>query len=241
VPEWVADAAPARSSKRASRGKAATVTSAPREKGRPEFAEAAAGQPEPDADLREYLREWRRAIAKENNIPAYLVLHDSSLEEICHRQPKFFAELRQIPGIGERKAETYGTQILGALERFRGGARSAPVQRKLAKPAEETLQLLNEGRNFEEIASARAVQVSTVASTVANLVETGRIKFQEHWISKEKLSVIEAACSRVSIEPFQALKPLKDILPPEISYDDIRLVVARLRAEQSGKPQDIPA
>ncbi len=234
VPDWMSDAAPARSSKR----KSVTVTSAPREKPRPELA---ASEPEPDAELRDYLREWRRTIAKENNIPAYLVLHDSSLEEICHKQPKFFAELRQIPGIGERKAETYGTEILNALERFRSGARSAPPQKKLAKPADETLQLLNEGRTFEEIAATRGVQASTVANTVANLVATGRIKFQEHWISKEKQSVIQAACSRVGIEPFQPLKPLKDILPPEISYDDIRLVVARLRAEQSGNPNNIPA
>ena len=238
VPDWMSDAVPSRSSKRAARGKSVTVASTPKEKQR---AELGVGEPEPDADLRDYLREWRRTIAKENNIPAYLVLHDSSLEEICHRQPKFFAELRQIPGIGERKAETYGTEILNALARFRAGARSAPLQKKLAKPADETLQLLNEGRTFEEIAVTRGVQVSTVASTVANLVTTGRIKFQEHWISKEKQSVIQAACAQVGIEPFQPLKPLKDILPPEISYDDIRLVVARLRAEQSGKPDDIRA
>ena len=239
VPDWVADAAPPRSSKRAARGKPLTVTTTLKE--RPQFAEAVASQPEPDADLRDYLREWRRTVAKENNIPAYLVLHDSSLEEICHRQPKFFAELRQIPGIGERKAETYGTQILGVLEKFRGGARSAPIQKKLAKPAEETLQLLNDGRTFDEIAATRGVQVSTVASTVANLVETGCIAFKQSWIGKETLSVIEAACSRVVVEPYMALKPLKDILPPEISYDDIRLVVARLRAEQKQKKAGIPA
>jgi ATP-dependent DNA helicase RecQ len=239
VPDWMADVGPSRGSKRAARGKplAATIT----RKERPEFAGAATGQSEPDADLRDYLREWRRAVAKENNIPAYLVLHDSSLEEICNRKPRFFAELRQIPGIGERKAETYGTEILNVLEKFRAGARSAPIQKKLAKPAEETLQLLNDGRTFDEIAAVRGVQVSTVTSTVANLVETGRIAFKESWISKEKLSVIEAACSRVTIGPYMALKPLKDILPLEICYDDIRLVVARRRAEQGQKKADIPA
>jgi ATP-dependent DNA helicase RecQ len=169
------------------------------------------------------------------------VLHDSSLEELCRRQPKFFAELRQIPGIGERKAETYGTQLLDVLERFRGGARSEPTQKKLTKPADETLQLLKEGRTLEEIATQRGVQLSTVVSTVANLVEMGRLQFQERWISKEKRSVIEAACAQLGIEQFKPLKPLKDILPPEISYDDIRLVVAHLRVEQGQKKENIPA
>src|SRR5271155_3449939 len=36
-------------------------------------------------ELREYLREWRRVISKEKNVPAYIVLHDSSLDEICRR------------------------------------------------------------------------------------------------------------------------------------------------------------
>jgi ATP-dependent DNA helicase RecQ len=243
VPGWMAGATKPRASRRGKGGKTitATATPTPKENDGHEIVAATAGELEPDADLRDYLREWRRAIAKENNIPAYLVLHDSSLEEICHKRPKFFAELRQIPGIGERKAETYGTQILAVLGKFRAGARSAPIQKKLAKPADETLQLLNDGRTFEEIATARGVQVSTVVSTVANLVGTGRVKFQEQWIGKEKCSVIEAACSQVGIEPFGSLKPLKDILPPEILYDEIRLVVARMRAEQSAKTKDVPA
>jgi ATP-dependent DNA helicase RecQ len=243
VPGWMAGATKPRASRRGKGGKTitATATPTPKENDGHEIVVATAGELEPDADLRDYLREWRRAIAKENNIPAYLVLHDSSLEEICHKRPKFFAELRQIPGIGERKAETYGTQILAVLGKFRAGARSAPIQKKLAKPADETLQLLNDGRTFEEIATARGVQVSTVVSTVANLVGTGRVKFQEQWIGKEKCSVIEAACSQVGIEPFGSLKPLKDILPPEILYDEIRLVVARMRAEQDGKTKDVPA
>jgi ATP-dependent DNA helicase RecQ len=243
VPDWMAGATTARASRRGKGGKTITVavTRTLTEKDRREIPAVAAGEVEPDADLRDYLREWRRVVAKENNIPAYLVLHDSSLEEICHKRPKFFAELRQIPGIGERKAETYGTQILAVLEKFHAGARSAPIQKKLAKPADETLQLLNDGRTFEEIAITRGVQLSTVVSTVANLVGTGRIKFQEQWISKEKCSVIEAACSQVGVEPFGSLKPLKDILPPEISYDEIRLVVARMRAEQSAQTKDVPA
>ena len=58
-----------------------------------------------------------------------VVLHDSSLEEICRRQPKFFAELLEITGIGERKAEMYGQEILAALEKFRQGKRAAGAER----------------------------------------------------------------------------------------------------------------
>src|ERR1700722_20119636 len=173
-------------------------------------------------DLREYLREWRRSVAKEKNVPAYIVLHDSSLEEICRRRPKFFAELLEIPGIGERKAEIYGQPILVALEKFRRGERAAGTTRK-TKPADETLRLLREGQTLEEIAKIRGRQLSTVVSAVANLLESGRVEFQRGWGSPEKQSVIAAACARVG---FEQLKPLKDILPPEVTYDEIRLIVA---------------
>ena len=188
-------------------------------------------------ELREYLREWRRAMAKEKNVPAYIVLHDSSLEEICRRQPKFFAELMEIPGIGERKAEVYGQPILDALEKFRQGERAAGSERS-AKPVDETLRLLGDGRALEEIAQMRGRQLSTVVSAVANLLETGQVEFQSGWVSKEKQSVIEAACARVGME---RLKPLKDILPPEVTYDEIKLVVGKLRREHSQSETDIPA
>jgi len=188
-------------------------------------------------DLREYLRDWRRAMAKEKNVPAYIVLHDSSLEEICRRQPNLYADLLEIPGIGERKAEIYGQPILDALDKFRQGERAAGAQRK-TKPADETLRLLTEGKALEEIAQIRGRQLSTIVSAVANLLETGQVEFQSCWVSQEKQSVIGAACARVG---FERLKPLKDILPPEVTYDEIRLVVGRLRREQQQKPSAIPA
>jgi ATP-dependent DNA helicase RecQ len=188
-------------------------------------------------EMREYLREWRRVMAKEKNVPAYIVLHDSSLEEICRRQPKYFAELLEIPGIGERKAEVYGEPILDALEKFRQGQRAAGSERGV-KPVDETLRLLGEGKTLEEIAQIRGRQVSTVASAVANLLETGQVEFQSGWVSKEKQSVIEAACARAGMEK---LKALKDILPPEVTYDEIKLVVGKMRREEMLRKTDVPA
>jgi ATP-dependent DNA helicase RecQ len=188
-------------------------------------------------ELREYLREWRRAIAKEKNVPAYIVLHDSSLEEICRRRPKFYAELGEIPGIGERKAEIYGQPILDALEKFRQGARAGGAERK-AKPVDETLRLLAEGKTLEEIAQIRGRQLSTIVSGIANLLETGQVELQPAWVTKEKQSVIEAACAKVGLDRY---KPLKDILPPEITYDEIRLVVGHMRRREILRKADVPA
>ena len=185
-----------------------------------------------DPDLREYLREWRRGIAKEQGVPAFVVLHDTSLDEICHQNPSSIPELLNITGIGERKAQTYGKQILAALQNYRQGARAAAPAQKKTAPALETLQLLNQGKSFTEIAVIRGRQVSTVLNAVAGLVENGEVEFSPAWIDRNKLAVIEAACAGVRLDQLDRLRPLKDALPPEVSYDEIRLVVARLRREQ---------
>jgi ATP-dependent DNA helicase RecQ len=192
----------------------------------------ATSTPDEDAELREYLREWRRAQAKERGMPSFVIMHDSTLEEICLRKPKSLAELLQITGIGERKAEMFGQKLLDALSRFGAGARaSTPSEKKIA-PALETLQLLRAGKTLEEIAQVRGRQLSTVIHAVAGLLEAGEIEFSPDWIGREKLAVIEAACAKIGLGP---LKPLKDVLPPEISYDDIRIVVAKLRRDQALK------
>ena len=190
-----------------------------------------------EAALREYLREWRRASAKERGVPAYVVLHDTTLDEVCRRKPKVFAELLAISGIGERKAEMYGQELLDVLARFHAGARaSAPAKMKTA-PAIETLRLLAEGKTLEEIAQIRGRQIGTVINAVATLVESGQIEFQAEWVDRNKLAVIEAACTRVDVAQLERLKTLKDVLPPEVTYDEIRLVLARLKRDQARKDE----
>ncbi len=183
---------------------------------------------EADPVLAEYLREWRRNMAREKKVPAYIILHDTTLEELCRRRPANFAALKQVPGIGEKKADVYGAEILQALRNFGAGARAKPTVAREPAPAEQTLRLLHEGRSFEEIARIRARQISTVVCTVANLIETGQVKLDPKWISPDAQPLIEAACLKQGVE---RLKDIKQAVPPYVSFEDIRLVVAHLRAE----------
>jgi ATP-dependent DNA helicase RecQ len=196
-------------------------------------ARAATPVADADQELREYLREWRRRTAKEQGMPAYVVLHDSSLDEICRSHPSSIGELLNITGIGERKAELYGREILSALRQYREGARaSGPAENRTA-PALETLQLLAQGKSLADIARIRGRQIATVVNAVAGLVEKGDLQFRPEWIDGHKRAVIEAACASLGLEGLERLKPLKDALPAEITYDEIRLVVARLRRDAS--------
>lgn len=187
---------------------------------------------------REYLREWRRKTSKEQGIPAFIVMHDTTLEALCRMRPRSLHELRSVPGFGERKTEMYGKQILSALAEFDGGARAAAPKEPQTKPAEETLRLLREGKSMAEIATIRQRQLNTVANTIANLIEQGDVDFDDSWIDANRRAMIEAACSRLGT---QWLKPLKEACPPEITYEEIRLVVARLRRMEVRKKESATA
>jgi len=142
---------------------------------------------------------------------------------------------------GERKAELYGPEILAALRRYQEGERAAALPEKKSAPAIETLRLLTEGKTFEEIAQIRGRQVGTVVNAVAGLVEKGEVEFRPEWIDRNKLAVIEAACANLGLERLERLKAVKDVVPPEVTYDEIRLVVARLRRAGSTGGTAIPA
>jgi ATP-dependent DNA helicase UvrD/PcrA len=63
----------------------------------------------------EALKEWRLARARAEEIPAYLVFHNSTLVEIAGRRPRSLAELAAVPGVGPAKLERYGEDVLAAL------------------------------------------------------------------------------------------------------------------------------
>jgi ATP-dependent DNA helicase RecQ len=182
-----------------------------------------------NAELREYLREWRRTVAREQGVAAFLIMHDTSLEELCRVQPKSLSELRRVSGFGDRKTELYGPAILEALGRFRNGVRASLAATKTVAPAEETARLLGEGKTFEEIAQLRGRQVSSVVSLVADLVERGEVEFKPGWIHGDHQQKIEEACARLGSDRF---KPLKEALPEQVSYEEIKLVVAYLRRKR---------
>ena len=182
-----------------------------------------------DPELREYMREWRRELSKESSTAAFIIMHDTSLDELCRVRPTTLTELLQVQGFGVRKTELYGHQILVALLRFKNGARATEAALPKTRPAEETLRLLAEGNSFEQIAKIRGRQIGSVIGMVADLVEKGQLEFQPGWVEETRRTMIEAACASLGL---QWLKPLKEALPPEITHDEIRLVVARLRREQ---------
>ena len=61
------------------------------------------------------LKAWRAGVAKEHNLPAFIIFHDSTLHALAQRQPQTLADLQGVPGVGQKKREAYGPQVLEVL------------------------------------------------------------------------------------------------------------------------------
>jgi len=61
------------------------------------------------------LKAWRAEVAREHNLPAYVVFHDASLAEMAREQPTTLDALSGVTGVGAKKLEAYGTEILRVL------------------------------------------------------------------------------------------------------------------------------
>ncbi|KNZ33326.1 MAG: ATP-dependent DNA helicase RecQ [Methylibium sp. NZG] len=72
------------------------------------------------------LKAWRAEIAREHNLPAYIVFHDATLAEMARAHPQSLDELAGISGVGAKKLEAYGREILRVLS---GGAQPEPTDR----------------------------------------------------------------------------------------------------------------
>jgi ATP-dependent DNA helicase RecQ len=70
------------------------------------------------AQLLAALKAWRLDEARNQSVPAYVILHDSTLIELARGRPSDHDELGDIPGFGSRKIERYGDTLLKLIDEF---------------------------------------------------------------------------------------------------------------------------
>ena len=114
-----------------------------------------------DRALFERLKRWRGEQARRQQVPAYVVLHNSHLEEIAARKPKSTHELGSIKGIGLRRAARYGEELLALV---RGEEAAAPEQDPAPSGYHPHLEaadrLLRSGRGADAVPElARALEL----------------------------------------------------------------------------------
>ncbi len=181
-------------------------------------------------ELFERLREMRRNWAERLRLPPFVIFHDETLRNICRKLPKTLIELRNLKGIGERKVDDYGEQIVRLVKQFRGtppGAVPSPSAEErvgISPAVEETWKLWQQGKTPDQIAAARGLVRATVLGHLETLIEEGRHVELARALAPERIANITAAVARARTDQ---LTPIKELLPADITFDEIRLVKAQ--------------
>lgn len=76
-----------------------------------------------DAALLDLLKELRKKIAAEENVPAYIIFTDASLRDMCKKLPANRSEFLEVSGVGRKKCELYGEAFLKAIKDYSEKAR----------------------------------------------------------------------------------------------------------------------
>jgi ATP-dependent DNA helicase RecQ len=102
----------------------ASVSSAPAKRTRKGSAPpAAAANLGPDAQVRFInLKAWRAEVAREHNLPAYVIFHDATLAAIAERNPGTLEDLQGISGMGAKKLQAYGAEVLRVVSNSYGNS-----------------------------------------------------------------------------------------------------------------------
>lgn len=176
----------------------------------------------PDEELFNKLRSLRSKIAKQENVPAYVIFSDATLKEMAQEKPITADELLNIGGVGEHKLSKYGSYFLDAIIDFN------PNQSAKAKgnTYKDTLVLLKQNIPVEQIAKSRNLELTTIYSHIAQLYLNGDIGSLSNYITEEEVVAIKEAVARIG--QTKALKPIFEELKEALPYYKIRLGLAIL-------------
>ncbi len=200
-------------------------------------------------DLLEKLKYVRKQLADAQNVPAFTIFSDATLQELALYLPQTEEELLQISGFGEVKLQRYGGVFLQVLQSYaedKGlksriaekapkrqrstapktvAAKAAPKEkapRDTDKLKRESLDLLRAGHSLEEIASMRGKSLQTIETHLAEYVFKGELPIRE-LLSGAKLAMLLPV---IEEKGTAAMKPVKEALGDAVSWAEVRFAIA---------------
>jgi ATP-dependent DNA helicase RecQ len=181
--------------------------------------------------LFEELRAVRKRIADLEKVPPFVIFSDAALKDMCVKVPKTSEAFLEVSGVGQNKLQKYGEEFLAAIRAFcesnadyQSEIVTEEAPKKPAKKATgdshiETLSMHQSGLGIGEIAVKRGLTVSTIEN---HLLQCAQQKMDVDFtklIPEEFVPQLEKAVEEAGRTK---LKPIKELLPEEVSYFMIR-------------------
>lgn len=198
-----------------------------------------------EKELFERLKKLRNRIAHEENVPAYLIFSDSSLLDLATYLPLTKSDLPKISGFGAYKVERYGAPFLELVQDYCNehgmstkidlkqvssrSKKTTPQKERASDTKRISFEMFKSGKSIRDIAAERSFSPMTIETHLSYYVTTGEIEVSE-FVTPDKQDLIREAAEKYGA---LSLKLLKDNLPENISYTEIKMMLAGLARTQN--------
>ncbi|WP_443939037.1 DNA helicase RecQ [Pedobacter sp. MW01-1-1] len=133
-----------------------------------------------DTHLLQLLKDLRKKIAKQKNVPPFVVFQDPSLEEMCTHYPITTEELRQISGVGSGKAMKFGTPFIELIKKYvEDNDIERPIDLIIKTQANKSqmkvsiIQNIDRQIGLEDIADSKGITYEEILKEVESIVNSG--------------------------------------------------------------------
>ncbi len=186
-------------------------------------------------ELLSRLKEWRNQKAREMRLPHYMIIPQKTMVTLANIIPQSLPSLKLVKGMGKKKSEKFGEEILNIIISFCRKEKIEPPVEKLTvekipkKVKGETKKisydLFKRGKTISQIAEERNLSITTIEGHLAYYVGTGEIPVNK-FVSQKTTDLIAS-----HFEGSDDLKmgPVKVALGEEVSWSDIRFVAGHLK------------
>ena len=183
-------------------------------------------------------------IASEEKVPPYIIFGDNTLKELSTRMPSNEEEFLDISGVGKAKLDKYGNAFIDTIKKYKNekgikvkfifnnetneDKKIKEVKHTKEKSYVTTVNMLLDGKGFGDIIKERGITLQTLFAHIQQYVEEFgllnlRLDFKELF-NEEEETIIMGAIEKVGSS---ALKPIKEIVPDNISYEMIKAVILK--------------
>lgn len=190
-----------------------------------------------DKDLYELLKKLRAKFARTENLPYHMVMPKNTLKEISGRYPLELDQLNDISGMGPKKIEKYGQEIIDTVKQYveqndikvewkDKKRKKLILDGESRKPKEIALDLLNQGIDMRKVGNDLEVSVSTILGYVYDYIkEKNELHFKFDptiYYCEDEKELIEESIKKHGEEK---IREIKQSLPDYIKYESIRAVI----------------
>ncbi|TSB45111.1 DNA helicase RecQ [Alkalicoccobacillus porphyridii] len=192
-------------------------------------------RPEEQDEVFTHLRNLRKDLAAQEDIPPYLVFSDKTLKEMSRYIPVTEDQFAQISGVGEQKKKKYAQVFIEVLQNYEDQkpdveikSDSAPTPLKSKAITKDnhlqTAKLFSEGATIQQLVDTRQLTERTIINHLIRAESEGEELKLAELVDPKKRELILQTAEQVGSD---LLRPIKDHLPEEITYEEIRFVIGK--------------